>query len=67
MIPFRATSGYKPHRNGKMPFSLHEFLCLFVVANLFEEIAAETNRYIKKMKEKNLYDLNRQYAKLRSD
>jgi hypothetical protein len=43
MIPFRALSVYKQPRNGQMPVSPHK-----VSAPLFEEIAAETNRYVSK-------------------
>jgi hypothetical protein len=45
-IPFRASSGNKPPRNGQMPVSPREFFRLFFSASLFDEIAAETNRYV---------------------
>jgi hypothetical protein len=56
MIPFRASSGYKPPRSRQMPVSM-----LYFVANLFEEIDDETNRYTS---ETNLYNKNLQSAKL---
>jgi hypothetical protein len=31
MIPFPASSGYKPPQNGQMSVSLHKFLCYFLV------------------------------------
>jgi hypothetical protein len=45
-IPFRASSGYKPPQNGQMPVSPCEFFRLLFSATLFDEIAAETNRYV---------------------
>jgi hypothetical protein len=45
-IPFRASSGYKPPRNGQIPVSPCELFQLFFSATLFDDIAAETNRYL---------------------
>jgi hypothetical protein len=45
-IPFRASLGYKPPRNGQMPVSPCEFFRLFFSATLFDEIAAEPDRYV---------------------
>jgi hypothetical protein len=45
-IPFRASSGKKTPRNGQMPVSACEFFRQFFSATLFDEIAAETNRYV---------------------
>jgi hypothetical protein len=45
-IPFRASSGYKPPRNRQMPIFPCEFFRLFFSATMFDEIAAETNRYV---------------------
>jgi hypothetical protein len=44
MIPFCASSGYKPPRSRQKPVSPDTFSMLYFDANLFEEIAAETNR-----------------------
>jgi hypothetical protein len=43
MIPFHASAGYKPPRSRQMPVSSDKFFMLYFNANLFEEIAAETN------------------------
>jgi hypothetical protein len=45
-IPFHASSGYKPPRNGQMPVSPCEFFQLFFSATLFDKTAAETNRNV---------------------
>jgi hypothetical protein len=45
-MPFHASSGYKPPQKGQMPVSPCEFFWLFFSATLFNEIAAETNRYV---------------------
>jgi hypothetical protein len=46
-----------------MPVSPDEFFMLYFNANLFEEIAAETNSYISK-KNKKLYNMNLHSANL---
>jgi hypothetical protein len=48
MILFRASSGYKPPQKRQIFVSLNKLLMLFFSANLFEETAAETNRYVSK-------------------
>jgi hypothetical protein len=48
MMRFRASSSYKPPRSRKMPVSSDKFFMLYFNANLFEQTAAEANRYITK-------------------
>jgi hypothetical protein len=43
MVPFRASSGYKPPRNRKISVSPHSYYA-YLKTNLFEEIAAETKK-----------------------
>jgi hypothetical protein len=47
VIPFHASSGYIIPQSRQMPVSADKFFMTYFSANLFEEIAVETNRHRK--------------------